>query len=102
MIRASAASFNPDTLVAVISANVSRNVEVFLVQAGPISCKMLEMPIDESDPSDGETLLATPDASAPRDGCPDLMTMLLLLSFAAMMESISCFGRVSRSMTLRV
>ena len=68
MILATAASFNPcEELLEVISARVSRNVFASRVQAGPMSCKILDIPTDDSGPSDGDTLLATPDASPLRE-----------------------------------
>jgi hypothetical protein len=95
---ANAASFNPGVvLLAVISAKVSRNVDRFWVHAGPMSCNIFDIPIDESDPSDGDTLLATPEANAPSDIDCELMLMLLLLLILSIFISISCFGFLSLS-----
>ena len=63
-------------LVDVISARVSRKVFASLVQAGPISCKIFEIPAAESGPSDGDKLFATPEAILPRD----LMLLSVVLS----------------------
>jgi hypothetical protein len=84
MIRARADSLTPEVLT-VISARVSRNVLALRVHAGPTSCRMLAMPIDESEPSEGETLFAIPGARGPKDS-PIL--------FGSIVE-ISCCGLLS-------
>ena len=58
-----------------------------------MSCKIFDIPVDESVPSAGDTLLANPDASAPSDnGC-----VLLLLLFIVF--SVSCFVFFNLSIT---